>query len=139
MADIQSARRWFLLMDAIRLLSAPVDTSSTSEVESKSTSVVPASRTTPASRNVSSSDSAYPRDQYVWTVSVGDDGTFNFYAVPKQSGNQNSSSQWDGYSPDQGSNVGWGLPQSEDAVSQYSFYAALPASSTTGQYINIYA
>jgi hypothetical protein len=118
-------------MDALRLFPAPVDP--TSQVSSHSTSLVHIPGRVLATRTQSPSDTASPRANDVWTVSVGEDGKFNFYAVPRQSGGktQQGDSTW------QGSNAIWGTPQADVAV-RYAQYAAL-ASPATGQYLNIYA
>jgi hypothetical protein len=116
-------------MDALRLLPAPILPAS--QVSSQSTSLVPIPGRALAARTQFPSDTASPRANDIWTVSVGDDGKFNFYAVPRQTSGKNSQQTW------QGSSAAWGTPQT-DVAAQYAKYAAL-ASSSTGQYLNIYA
>jgi hypothetical protein len=119
-------------MDALRLFAAPIDP--TSQVSSQSTSLVHIPGRALATRTQSPSDTASPNANDIWTVSVGDDGTFNFYAVPRQPSGKNcqqSDSTW------QGSNAVWGTPHT-DVAARYAQYAAL-ASPATGQYLNIYA
>lgn len=130
-------------MDAIRLLPAPVDsTSNTSEVQSRSTSLVQASQQALA-RAKQQDTAAYPSDRYIWTVSVADDGTFNFYAVPKtayQNSSQadtSSSRSWQDSWAAWGTNSSNGLNAPSYAVQQYAYYAS--AAPGTGTYLNIYA
>jgi hypothetical protein len=129
-------------MDATRLLSAPVDQAST-EVQSQSTSLVPVTRLPLSTdRSSSQSDSAYPSDKFVWTVSVADDGSFNFYAVPRAAysgsgqGGNSSSSQYSDQSWAAAS--GAGLLDPSYAATQYAFYAT-SGMQEIGQLINIYA
>ena len=136
-------------MDAIRLLTAPVDAASY-EAEGTSTAIVPVSRrpynsqalTTQSS--TSRADSSYPQDRYVWTVSVAEDGTFNFYPVPRSgyanSGQGDSTSQtwqqmWTNWSEAASTN---GVNDARYAASQYAYYAAA-GSATNGQLVNLYA
>jgi hypothetical protein len=119
-------------MDALRLFAAPIDP--TSQVSSQSTSLVHIPGRALATRTQSPKDTASPSVNDIWTVSVGDDGTFNFYAVPGQTSAKHSQ-QSD--STGQGSSAVWGTPQT-DVAARYAQYAAL-ASPYTGQYLNIYA
>lgn len=126
-------------MDALRLLPAPLEPPSTVEAYSRSTSLVPVTRLPLAAHSNAQDGSAYPSDQVVWTVSVGDDGSFNFYAMPRQ-GSRSKASAGQDFLSGEGSNPAWGIPQVQigDAVTQYAFYAALSAPAT-GQYLNVYA
>jgi len=132
-------------MNEIRLISATVDPASTSEVSSRSSSLVPASTQAVTGRVLSTrvldarsikSDSGSQKANDVWTVSVGDDGVFNFYSAPQPSssksildlvkGSQGSSAVW----------VPWKSPNM--AAAMYAFYAAL-ASPVSGRMLNVYA
>jgi hypothetical protein len=125
-------------MDAIRLISAPIDPTSPSETSSQSTGLVHVPRTALATRTTSHSDTARPTSNDVWTVSVDDNGAFNFYAVPRQGSGRNTSSQWNNDYAGEASSSGWAMPGSQNAAAQYAFYAAL-APTVTGQYVNVYA
>jgi len=127
-------------MDAIRLLPAPIDPTSRLGSPSRSTSLVPATRRPLAMRSTAQADSAYADDQVVWTVSVGEDGSFNFYGIPRQNSGNNGSSQGQDFFSGQGSSAVWGMPQVQigDVAAKYALYAAISAPAT-GQYINVYA
>lgn len=132
-------------MTAIRLLSAPVDPPSIPEVGSQSTSLIPSSHLLPASWNAAQNDSSYPGDDFVWTASAGEDGSFTFYAVPqKNSASSNSSSQWDGYYSGQQAASDWSTLNSRSAVAQYNLHASFPLpmyadGNGNGQLVNVYA
>jgi hypothetical protein len=68
-------------------------------------------------------------DSYVWSVNVGDDGSFNFYAVPRALTASTSSQKSAG-----GSNES----RTEYADGQYAFYASL-AMKTYGRLVDVYA
>lgn len=119
-------------------MNAPTDPPSTSETSSQSTSLVHVPRTALATRTIQRNDTARPSSNDVWTVSVDDNGAFNFFAVPRQGSGGNTSPQSKNDFTDQASSSGWAMLCSQDATSQYAFYAAL-ASSATGQYLNVYA
>jgi hypothetical protein len=119
-------------MDSVQLISAQMGQPSLKA--SRSTSLVHVPRI--ALATVSRSESARPSSNDVWTVSVSDNGAFNFYAVPRSGSEKNASSQSD--FPKRGSISDWAAPQSQDVVAQYAFYATL-ASPANGQYLNIYA
>lgn len=134
-------------MDAIRLLTAPVDATS-QEGQQSSTAIVPVSRQPYSSQALTrtGTDSAYGQDQdrYVWTVSVEDNGTFNFYAVPRSSyastGQNDSSSRswqemWTGWSA---SASGISTSETRYATAQYAMYASA-GNQYTGQALNLYA
>jgi len=125
-------------MAAIRLLPAPVDPPSTSEAReptSQSTSL------TLSTRSITRSDTAY-RSQGasgdVWSVSVGDDGTFNFYAAPRQSSANNASGQWDDFLSAQSSASGWQALLTSTAVAQYTLHGIMPLP-TCGHSLDVYA
>jgi hypothetical protein len=126
-------------MSAIRLLPSSLDTLSTSEVSSQSTSLVHSPRPALANRVITQSDSAQGGDDYVWSVSVGDDGAFNFYAAPrKNSGNDSASSQWAGYGSAAASGSGWNQQQLSNVVAQYALHASMPMP-MTGRFLDVYA
>jgi hypothetical protein len=117
-------------MDAIRLLSAPVASPSTLDGSSQSTALVHVTRQPLVLRSTSQSSIAYPGDDYVWTVSIDDNGSFNFYAAPRQ--NYGSCASGLGFAS------GWVAPQSSSVAAQYSLYASM-ANQDRGQYLDVYA
>jgi len=122
-------------MDAIRLLSAPVDSPSTLDGSSQPTSLVHVARFPPAAQR---SDTAYPNHNYVWTVSVGDNGSFNFYSAPRQNyGNGASVQSQDSFSSQDSTSV-WAVPQSQSVAAQYALYATMTGQDR-GQYVDVYA
>lgn len=148
--------RWCSFMDAIRLLPAPVNSPSERRqqhlaaypaakrmgMSGSSTGLVPvvplplASRS-PALRSSRQSESAFSSDNYVWSVSAGGDGSFNFYAVPRhaiprQSYGSSSSPQ------SQGSASPWAIPQNNCVPAQYAMYAGIFAPVTT-HLLDLYA
>jgi hypothetical protein len=128
-------------MAAIRLLTASVDPPPPSEVNAEYVSLVPArrtaldSRTALAPRTRSLSDIAYPSEDYIWSVSAGDDGSFTFYAVPQKNSGNSAASQWNGFSSAQQSGSGW---YACNAIAQYALQASMPTP-MNGQLINLYA
>lgn len=122
-------------MAEIRLLAAPVDTPSTSEVNAEYLSLAPASRLALANRASTRSDTIYPGDDFVWLASAGTDGSFTFYAAPQnKSGNSGASSSWDSFSPAQMPGSDW---YTRNAIAQYTLHS-MPAA-TFGQLISLYA
>lgn len=135
-ADESSVCCWCSLMDAIRLLPA-VNPPYSRQSSSSSTSLVPVTRfplvsQTLAPRSSQPSDGAFSSDHYVWSVSVGDDGSFHFYAVPRQSYVGTTSGQ------SQSSAAPWAIPQSKNVPAQYAMYASL-AAPASGHMIDLYA
>jgi hypothetical protein len=118
----------------IKLLS--VDLPPTAEVTAEYTSLVPANRLTVSTRSDARNNTAYPGDNFAWSASASDDGTFDFYAMPqKGSGNERASSQWDGALSSQMPGSGWYM---QNAIFQYALHAGMPTP-TSGQLINVYA
>ena len=122
-------------MSIIRLLPASVDTPYTSEVNGQSTSLIPSSRQKLANSGTASIPS-HLDDSHVWSVNIGDDGNFNFYAVPRRSSG-NDTSQDDSTSSGKSSS-GWSGMLSRYAMAQYAFFASL-AAPPSGGLINVYA
>ena len=120
----------------ITLLAAPLDTLPISGDETKSTSLVPASRLALSARTFSRSDTSYPGDDFVWSASAGEDGSYTFYAAPpKNSGSNGASSQWKSYSSSSVSGSDW---YTRNAVTQYALHAAMPTA-VPGRLVNLYA
>ncbi len=120
------------------------------EAPGTSTALVPVSRQPFGSqalstqRSTARTDCTYPQDRYVWTVSVADDGTFNFYSVPRSgyanSGQNDSTPQswqemWTNWSAAASAP---GVSDVRYATAQYAYYAAA-GSATNGQLVNLYA
>lgn len=120
----------------IKLLAASVDLPPTSEVTAEYTSLVPTNRLAVSTRSNAQNDTAYPSDNFIWSASASDDGTFNFYAVPqKSSGNAWDSNQWDGSLSSQMSGSGWYM---QNAIFQYTLHASMPTP-MSGQLVDLYA
>jgi hypothetical protein len=131
-------------MTAIRLLSAPVDPTSTQEAASQSTSLVPSSPLLPAPWNTKQNDSSYPADDFVWTASASEDGSFTFYAAPQKNSANAGSSGWDGTFAGQQSASTWSMLGSRNAVAQYNLHSSFPLpvyadGNGNGQLVNVYA
>jgi len=110
-------------------------------VSSQSTSLVTSARQDITRQASTSAAANRLDDRYVWTVSVGDDGSFNFYAVPRTiTGNNNASSDGSSSSSSsaKSSYSGWSIPPSRDAAAQYAFYAGMTMQ-MTGRLIDVYA
>lgn len=124
-------------MFAINLLAASVDLPSTSEVNAEYTSLVPASSLALAARTSAwNDDTAYHKDDFIWSAAAGSDGSFTFYAVPqKSSGNSGPSSQLHSFPSAQISPSGW---PARNAVAQYALHASMPTP-MYGRFINLYA
>jgi hypothetical protein len=123
-------------MATIRLLPASADMPPTSEVTAEYTSLVPANRLAVSTRSNARNDIAYPSDNFVWSASASDDGTFTFYAMPqKGSGDERASSQWDGSLSSQVSGSGRYM---QNAIFQYALHASMPTP-MFGQLVNLYA
>jgi hypothetical protein len=91
-----------------------------------------------ANGNVSSSQGSSNNSGDVWTVSVSDDGSFNFYAAPRQSSGKSASSRWDDLFSAIASGNAWKALQMRYAVAQYALYASIPTISY-GHSVDVYA
>lgn len=120
-------------MAAIRLLAASVDASPTSGVYDDCTGLVPATRL--ANQRNASSDTASQNDDFVWSASVGDDGSFNFYGVPRNAGSSTASARSDDFQSSQISGSDWYM---RNAVFQYNLHSSMPMASQ-GQLLSVYA
>jgi hypothetical protein len=113
-------------------------------VSSQSTSLIPSPRLVPSNRAISQSDTTQSGDNYVWSVSVGDDGAFNFYAAPRKNSSSDSSSgnnalsQWSDYFSAGASGSGWSQYQMRNVASQYMLVASMPTPAS-GRYVDVYA
>jgi hypothetical protein len=131
-------------MTAIRLLPAPADVSSSSSTDQNVAlirSSSPYSSTSNSSLASQRGDCAYPSDSYIWTATAGDDGSFTFYAMPRQDSASYGSSSASNYFSAQSQAAGWSA--SHDAITQYSLYNELPlglyGENGKGTLVNIYA
>jgi hypothetical protein len=127
-----------VLMAAIRLLPAPVDPPSTLESRqqtSQSTSLALSTRPIASSTAYRNNGNA---SEDVWSVSVGDDGTFNFYAAPHQSSANSASSQWDDFLSAQSYATGWNTRLTSNAAAQYTLLGIMPLP-TYGHSLDVYA
>lgn len=121
----------------IRLLPSSVDTPPTPEVSSQSTSLVLANRQAAAIR-AQSSTTPELQDSHIWSVSVADDGSFNFYSVPRNASGNGSTNQNQSSTSSGVANSGWNAFRLQSAAAKYAFYASLSTSSY-GQMLNVYA
>ena len=123
----------------IKLLAAPVVLPPTTGGGAESTSLVPASRFPSANQVIPRSDTAYPNDSYVWSVTAGDNGSFHFYAVPlKNFLNGGNSSQQDGFLPTSAFSPDWTALNMRNAATQYQLQASAPML-MRGHLLNVYA
>jgi hypothetical protein len=120
----------------IKLLAGSVDMLPASEVNAEYISLVPYGSQAIAPPKSSPDDTAYPSDNFVWSASASEDGTFSFYSIAqKGSGNERSSSQWGGSLSPQVSGSDWYM---QNAIFQYALHASMPTP-TNGCLVNLYA
>jgi hypothetical protein len=127
-------------MSAVRLLTAPVDAASNQETQSRGASLV---RLNPLALTARESYWKAPshEDEYVWTASAGEDGSFTFYAAPrsKASAESRGASQWDG----EFTGSDWQKLAMQQAAAQYAMTSAMPVmvncAAATGKVIDVYA
>lgn len=124
-------------MAAIRLLPAPVQPLPTLEMRSQSTGLVHVPRPALASRSGTSNDTVYRNDTDTWSVSVGDDGSFNFYAMPPKKSENSAASQWDDFQSARATASGWNTVQMRNAAMQYALHASMSAQ-TYGHFLSVY-
>jgi len=84
------------------------------------------------------SGSACLKDDYLWSVSAGEDGSFHFYAVPRKSTATLAFSQWQDNWPAQSSTAPWETMQTRSAAAQYAFCASI-SSPAYGHSLDVYA
>ena len=126
-------------MAEINLLIVPAILPPALRMNSASTSLVPVSRFPTANQIVPRSDSAYPDDNFVWSVSVGGNGSFHFYAAPLKSLlNAGASNQRDSFLSSQVFVPYWNALNASNAVAQYQLLASMPTP-LYGHLLNIYA
>lgn len=126
-------------MAEINLLAAPIILPPTSEANSASTSLVPTSRIPAVNQAIARSDTAYPSDSYVWSVSPGNDGSYLFYAVPlKDSPNDSPSGQQNYFLSAHPFSSDRHSPSMSNAAAQYRLYASIPMP-MYGHLLNVYA
>jgi hypothetical protein len=128
-------------MAAIKLLPAPVDPPSAlaaREASIQSTSLVPASRLALAIRSVTHGGAASRNLGDVWSVSVGDDGSFNFYAASPKNSEYSASSQWDDFQSARASASGWNTLPMRHAAAQYALHANM-LRQTYAHFMDVYA
>jgi hypothetical protein len=100
---------------------------------------VPASRLATANQAIAQNDTAYPDDNFVWSVSAGDNGSFLFYAVPlKNFLKGGASPQPDGFPPAYGFAPNSNALNASTAVAQYQLHASMPMP-MYGHLLNVYA
>jgi hypothetical protein len=124
-------------MSEIRLLPAPVDPAESQQTESRS--LIRLNPLAVAARSGYPNSSSY-QDDYVWTASAGDDGTFTFYAAPRNAGAESrGASQWDG----EFTGSDWQRLAMQQAAAQYAMTSSLPSvtsyAAATGKLIDVYA
>ncbi|MGA2964111.1 MAG: hypothetical protein ABSD96_20790 [Candidatus Korobacteraceae bacterium] len=124
-------------MAEINLLIVPVILPPALRMNSASTSLVPVSRFPTANQIVPRSDSAYPDDNFAWSVSTGDNGSFHFYAVPLKNFLNGGTSSQDGFqspyafAPNRNA-------LNANAVAQYRLMASM-TTPMHGQMLSVYA
>jgi hypothetical protein len=121
-------------MAEINLFTVPVILPPASRMSSASTSLVPISRLPAANQIVPRSDSAYPDDNFAWSVSTGDNGSFHFYAVPLKNFLSGGTSSQDGFQSPYAFAPNWNAL----AVAQYQLLASMPRP-MYGRMLSVYA
>jgi hypothetical protein len=120
----------------ITLIAASVDTPSTSGVNAESRNLISTGSLVLAPRTIARSYTAYPADDFIWSASAANDGSFSYDAVPqKNSGSSYASNQWNSLSSTRMSGSDW---HTRNAIFQYALHAGMPTP-TNGQLINLYA
>lgn len=110
----------------------------TADVSSQPTSLAIAANPSLATRPRWQSDSAYIKDGYLWSVSAGEDGSFHFYAVPRNNAATLGFSQWQDRMPAPSSTASWETMQTRSAAAQYAFCASI-SSPAYGHFLDVYA
>ena len=124
-------------MADINLLTVPVILPPSPEPNSASTSLVPVSRLPAANQIIPRNDTVYPDDNFVWSVSTGDNGAFHFYAVPlKNFLNGGTTSQYGAQSPYAFAPT-WNTLNAR-AAAQYQLMASMPMP-RYGHMLSVYA
>lgn len=129
-------------MSEIRLLASPVDMPPDSEVNSESTSLVrtttQAVKLTSVTRTSTRTDTAYLDDDYVWSLSEGNERV-GFNAVPlEQSRNGRSSDRENDFLSASVSDSQWSSLNNCYAVCQYALFARMPMP-IYGHRLDVYA
>ena len=126
-------------MDVTRVQSAPLLLPSGESSNAASTALVRASHgISPLS--TAQGVTAYPQGSGVWSVAVGDDGAYYFYAgYADEDDGSRQRAQDSSYSASY-ANQGawWNAPQVTDAAAHYAMYASLSADSF-GHMVDFYA
>ena len=126
-------------MAEINLLTVPVILPPASRTNNASTSLVLVSRLPAANQIIHRGDTAYPDDNFVWSVAASDNGSFQFYAVPLKSFlSGGASSQGNGLLSAQGFAPNWNAPSTSNAAAQYQLLASM-SMPMYGHTINVYA
>jgi hypothetical protein len=125
-------------MTAMRLLAAPLVLPPSSEVSGDSVSLVAIDRIAKNSRATGLPHTSYPEDQYVWSVAAGKDGSYLFYAAPRDSGNSATSGRKNDFSFASSFVSDWTAISARNAVSNYALHASTPTPSY-GHLLDVYA
>ena len=110
----------------------------TADVSSQPTSLAITANSSLPTRPSRQSDSAYLKGGYLWSVSAGDDGSFHFYAVPRNNAATLAFSQWQDRMPAPSSTASWETMQTRSAAAQYAFCATI-CSPAYGHSLDVYA
>ena len=124
-------------MSEINQLIVPIILPPALGTNSSSTSLVLVSRLPAANQIVPRNDFAYPEDNFVWSVSTGDNGSFHFYAVPLKDFLNGGTSNQDGFQSSGLFGSGWSALQA-NAVAQYQLMASMPLP-MYGHMLSVYA
>ncbi len=125
-------------MTEMRLLPAYVDSPPQLETARATAGIVL------SARGLNSLPGDFSRDDYIWTASAGDDGTYHFYAIPRQSpnsGNASNNSEGSDYSPLGGLGAAWfGMSDLTPryAAAQYQYWGYTPIAASS-HLIDVYA
>ncbi len=127
----------------IRLLTASVDHPLPLEEGQKSTSLVRVDRLAPVRISSPKTDTTfYPQDDYVWSVTTADDGSFHFSATPRKTldaqGTFSQSSQSEDTTAEYIFGSPWTPATTRNAVAQYQFYASMSTAASQPS-LSVYA
>jgi hypothetical protein len=125
-------------MAEVNLLTVPVILPPALRMNSASTGLVPVNRVTTANLSSIRSDTAYPDDNFVWSVSAGNNGAFHFYAAPLKNVVNSASNQQDNVLSSQAFASYWNGLNTSNAAAQYQLLTSTPTA-MYGHLLNVYA
>jgi len=123
----------------IKLLPVSVDSPRSTELSAESTSLVLAKRPAIISTTGAGGDTAYPIDRFIWSASARDNGSFQFYAIPLQNyQSDSSSSRNNDSSASYRLDFGWNSLSRSNVIAQYQLLASMPIP-PSGKLVDVYA